>query len=96
MLTLFNITPDILPPTFSIVFLTFCRLSFLVSFCAVTIIVESTNVDKITASVTNKLGVPSKIINSNICPNLCSSPLTLAGTNNSDGFGGTLPGCHYI
>ena len=88
---MFTTTPATFPPMLSIAFFTFATLSILVSLCAVTIIVESTILAKIGASVTIKLGVPSNIVMSNICLTILLSSIIFSDTNSSDGFGGTLP-----
>ena len=72
-------------------FITFSKLSFLVSLYAVTINVESVILANITESVTSSHGVPSIIIKSYFSFNFSSKNCICGATNNSDGFGGILP-----
>ena len=84
-------TPANFPPTFCIFLITLSKFSFFVSLCAVTIIVLSAILDRITESVTNSHGVPSIIIKSQTSFKSFNNFIICSETNNSEGFGGMLP-----
>lgn len=88
---LFNTTPANFPFTFFIAFMVFSKDTFLVNLCATTRMVESTILDKITASVTMSQGVLSIITISNTFFNFSINSSVLVESNNSEGFGGILP-----